>query len=180
LLEPGDRAHGNPVADDKKHEGAARWILPGLIAGLPYAAFAMLVAIFTSANWAPPQGIAKSVGIGAQGHKFQPVPFVLGILGHMVNSVVLRISFIAIGRAVHLRGAGSVIGGMVYGLVVYVGLYWGLLRRLLPSTSRSFLSAKPERAWIVAHLIFGGVLGAVVRMGRCAKHREPAVRPSVA
>src|SRR5713226_3833035 len=103
---------------------AARWILPGLIAGLVFAMWAMVVGIFTSNLWAPPQGIAQSIGIEAQGHAFQLVPFVAGLMGHMMNSVILGIIFIAIARAVHLRGVTTVIGGMVYGLIVYGAMYW--------------------------------------------------------
>jgi hypothetical protein len=144
---------------------AARWILPGLVAGLVFAMWAMVVGLFTSNLWAPPQGIAQSIGIGAPGHAFQLVPFAAGLMGHMMNSVVLGIFFIAIARAIHLRGATSVIGGMVYGLIVYGAMYWVLLRGLLASTSASFLSANPEWSWVAAHLMFGVVLAALVAYG---------------
>ncbi len=75
------------------------WILPGLIAGLVFAMWAMVVGLFTSTLWAPPQGIAQSIGIGSPGHNFQPVPFVVGLVGHMMNSIVLGVVFIAIARA---------------------------------------------------------------------------------
>lgn len=144
---------------------AARWILPGLIAGLVFAMWAMVVGLFTSDLWAPPQGIAQSIGIGAQGHDFQPVPFVAGLMGHMMNSAILGIVFIAIARTLHLRLVASVMGGMVYGLIVYGAMYWVVLRGLLASTSASFLSANPEWSWIAAHLMFGVVLGALVAYG---------------
>jgi len=157
---------------------AARWILPGLIAGLVFAMWAMVVGIFTSNLWAPPQGIAQSVGIGAQGHAFQLVPFVVGLMGHMMNSVIIGVIFIAIARALHLRGVTSVIGGMVYGLIVYGAMYWVLLRGLLASTSTSFLSANPEWSWVAAHLMFGVALGALVAYGplRDAHLEAPAAR----
>jgi hypothetical protein len=144
---------------------AARWILPGLIAGLVLAMWAMAVGLFTSNLWAPPQGIAQSIGIGTPGHAFQLVPFVAGLMGHMMNSVILGIVFIAIARALHLRGVTSVIGGMVYGLIVYGAMFWVLLRGFLASTSASFLSANPEWSWVAAHLMFGVVLGALVAYG---------------
>jgi hypothetical protein len=144
---------------------ATRWILPGLIAGLVFAMWAMVVGLFTSNLWAPPEGIAQSIGIGAPGHAFQLVPFVAGLMGHMMNSVILGIIFIAIARAIHLQGVTTVIGGMVYGLLVYGAMYWVLLRGLLASTSASFLSANPEWSWIAAHLMFGVVLGALVAYG---------------
>jgi uncharacterized membrane protein YagU involved in acid resistance len=141
------------------------WALPGLIAGLVFAMWAMVVGLFTSTLWAPPQGIAQSIGIGTAGHNFQLVPLLVGLMGHMMNSIVLGLIFIAIARALRLQGIAAVVGGMVYGLVVYVAMYWVLLRGVLTSTSGSFLSANPEWSWIAAHLMFGVVLGALAAYG---------------
>ena len=141
------------------------WALPGLIAGLVFAMWAMVVGLFTSTLWAPPQGIAQSIGIGSAGHDFQLVPLVVGLMGHMMNSIVLGVIFIAIARAVRLQGIAAVAGGMVYGVIVYVAMYWVLLRGVLSSTSGSFLSATPEWSWIAAHLMFGVVLGALAAYG---------------
>ena len=142
-----------------------KWVLPGLIAGLVFALWAMAVGLFTSTLWAPPQGIAQSIGIGSPGHNFQLVPFVVGLMGHMMNSIVIGAVFIAIARALHLHGPAALAGGMVYGAAVYVAMYWMLLRGVLGSTSGSFLSANPEWSWILAHLMFGAVLGALAAYG---------------
>jgi hypothetical protein len=142
-----------------------KWALPGLIAGLGFAMWAMVVGLFTSTLWAPPQGIAQSVGIGSAGHNFQLIPFVAGLMGHMMNSIVLGVIFIAIARALRLQGVAAAVGGMVYGVIVYVAMYWVLLRGVLSSTSASFLSANPEWSWIAAHVMFGVVLGALAAYG---------------
>jgi len=151
------------------HESGTRtvlnWPLPGLIAGLVFAMWAMVVGLFTSTLWAPPQGIAQSIGIGSPGHNFQPIPLVVGLMGHMMNSIVLGVIFIAIARALRLNGPTAVIGGMVYGVLVYAAMYWVLLRGVLSATSASFLSANPEWSWIAAHLMFGVVLGALAAYG---------------
>lgn len=141
------------------------WALPGLIGGLVFAMWAMVVGLFTSTLWAPPQGIAQSLGIGSPGHDFQLIPLVVGLMGHMMNSIVLGVIFIAIARAIRLNGPAAVVGGMVYGFIVYAGMYWVLLRGVLSSTSASFLSANPEWSWIAAHLMFGVVLGALAAYG---------------
>jgi hypothetical protein len=141
------------------------WALPGLIAGLVFAMWAMLVGLFTSTLWAPPQGIAQSIGIGSPGHNFQLVPFVAGLIGHMMNSIVLGVIFVAIARALRLQSYAAVVGGMVYGVIVYGAMYWVLLRGVLSSTSASFLSANPEWSWVAAHLMFGVVLGALAAYG---------------
>ena len=142
-----------------------KWVVPGLIAGLIFAMWAMVVGLFTSTLWAPPQGIAQAIGIGSGGHDFQLVPFVVGLMGHMMNSIVIGAIFIVIARALHLHGPAAIAGGMVYGAVVYAAMYWVLLRGLLGSTSGSFLSANPEWSWILAHLMFGVVLGGLAAYG---------------
>src|SRR5260370_7640825 len=74
------------------------WILPGLIAGLVFAMWAMVVGLFTSTLWAPPQGIAQSIGIGSPGHDFQLVPLVSDLMRHMFHSVVPVSIFFTIPR----------------------------------------------------------------------------------
>src|SRR5260370_5065651 len=100
------------------------WGLPGLIAGLVFAMWAMVVGLFTSTLWAPPQGIAQSIGIGSPGHNFQLVALVAGLIGHMMNSIVLGVMFIAISAAIRLHGPGAVVGGMGYGGLGDVGAFW--------------------------------------------------------
>ncbi len=169
------------VQKESRGRLAARWILPGLIAGMVFAMWAMVVGIFASNLWAPPQGIAQSVGIGSQGHNFQPVPFVLGLMGHMMNSVIIGIIFITIARAVHLHGVAAVIGGMGWGVIAYVGMYRVVLRVLLASPSASFHSATPEWSWIAGHLMYGVALGALVAYGPLRDpHLEAPSRPALA
>ena len=95
------------------------WVLPGLVAGIVFAMFAMVVGIFTSALWAPPQGITQAIGIGPDGHDFHAVPFILGLMGHMMNSIILGAIFVAVVRAARPSPVVTAIGGVVYGLVVY-------------------------------------------------------------
>jgi hypothetical protein len=157
------------------------WALPGLIAGLVFAMWAMLVGLFTSTLWAPPQGIAQSIGIGSPGHTFQVVPLFAGLMGHMMNSIVLGAVFIAIARAAKVHGLAALVGGMVYGAAVYVAMYWVVLRGILASTSGSFLSANPEWSWIAAHLMFGVVLGGLAAYGPLSTlHGETVARRSAA
>ena len=156
------------------------WVLPGLIAGLVFAMWAMLVGLFTSTLWAAPQGIAQSVGIGSAGHNFQLVPFLAGLIGHMMNSIVLGIIFIALARAFRLDGPAAVVGGIVYGVIVYLVMFRLVLRGLLSSTSASFLSANPEWSWVVAHLVFGVVLGALAAYGPLRTLYGQTARPTPA
>jgi hypothetical protein len=91
----------------------------------------MIVGIFASTLWAPPQGIAQAVGIGHAGHDFQLVPFVLGLMGHLVNAVILGLIFLGISTILNVRGLALVLVGTIYGIVAYAIIYWVLLRGLL-------------------------------------------------
>jgi uncharacterized membrane protein YagU involved in acid resistance len=137
----------------------------GLIAGLVFAMWAMIVGLFTSNLWAPPQGIGQALGLGHQGHDFQTVPFVVGLMGHMMNSIIFGLIFLAIAAALELGGIAAVVAGMMYGIAVYAVVYWLVLRNLLSATSGSFLGANPEWSWVLAHLMFGGVLGLLFAYG---------------
>ncbi len=137
----------------------------GLIAGLVFAMWVMIVGIFTTNLWAPPQGIGQVLGIGHAGHDFQIVPFIVGLMGHMMNSIILGLIFLAIAAALNVRGIGLPLVGMIYGIVVYVIMYPIVLRNLLSGTSGSFLSSNPEWSWVLAHLMFGAVLGLLFAYG---------------
>jgi hypothetical protein len=154
-----------PRATGSSIEPAVRAGAAGLIAGLPLAAWLMIVGIFASTLWAAPQGIAQTVGIGHTGHDFQLAPFILGVMGHMVNSVILGLVFLGVVAIFNVRGWALVLVGAVYGIVAYEIIYWVLLRGLLSGTSGSFLSADPQWAFILGHLMFGAVLGLVFAYG---------------
>jgi hypothetical protein len=129
------------------------------------AMWAMVVGLFTSSLWAPPQGIAQAVGIGTPGHDFQAVPFVVGIMAHMMDAVILGALFVAIARALRLTSTGPLIAsGMMYGLAVYAVMFWVVVRGILTSNSNSFLTANPEWSWIVAHAMFGVALGGLTAL----------------
>lgn len=140
-------------------------LVPGLAAGLAFAMWAMIVGIFASRLWAPPQGIAQSVGIGSQGWDFQLVPFILGLMGHMMNSIIIGLIFLAIAATLKLRGVALVLAGMMYGIVVYLVMYYPILRGLLASNSGSFLSSNPEWSWVLAHIMYGTILGLLLALG---------------
>jgi hypothetical protein len=140
-------------------------LVPGLAAGMAFAMWAMFVGIFASKLWAPPQGIAQSVGIGAQGWDFQIVPSILGIMGHMMNSIIIGLVFLAIAAALRLRGVVLVVAGMMYGVLVYLVMYYPVLRAILSNTSGSFLTSNPEWSWVLGHVMYGLILGLLLAYG---------------
>jgi len=132
---------------------------------MAFAMWAMVVGIFASRLWAPPQGIAQSIGIGTQGWDFQFVPFILGIMGHMMNSIIIGLIFLAVATALRLRQLALVAAGVIYGVVVYLVMYYPILRGLLASNSGSFLTSNPEWSWVLAHLMYGAILGFLLAYG---------------
>ncbi len=152
----------------RRDEAGAKGLLrlvPGLVAGLVFAMWAMFVAIFASKLWAPPQGIAQSVGIGHQGWDFQFVPFILGLMGHMMNSIIIGVIFLAIAAALRLRGIALLVAAMVYGVIVYLVMYYPILRGILSKNSGSFLTSNPEWSWVLAHVMYGLILGLLLAYG---------------
>ena len=63
------------------------------------------------------------------------------------------------------RARLNAVASMMYGIVVYVVMYWLVLRNLLSGTSGSFLSANPEWSWVLGHLMFGAVIGLLFAYG---------------
>ncbi len=153
------------ISRDETNASVVLRLVPGLVAGMAFAMWAMVVGIFASRLWAPPQGIAQSVGIGSQGWDFQLAPFILGLMGHMMNSIIIGLIFLAIAAALKLRGINLVVAGMMYGIVVYVVMYYPILRGLLASNSGSFLSSNPEWSWVLAHIMYGMILGLLLAFG---------------
>lgn len=157
--------------------GSRSWshgAIAGLIAGMVFAMWAMVVGALTPGSnlFAAPQGIAQSIGIGSPGHSIQALPLIVGLMGHMMNSVIFGLIFFFIVSRLGLTGVTSVIAGMAFGAMVYAGMYWVVLRGLLAGSSGSFISANPEWSWVMGHLMFGVVLGALLAYGPLALARK--------
>src|SRR5690348_80667 len=108
-----------PHATGGSLESAERAGAAGVIASLPLAMWLMIVGIFASTLWAPPQGIAQAIGIGHTGHDFQLVPFILGLMGHLINAAILGLIFLRVATILNVRGLAVVLVGTIYGIVAY-------------------------------------------------------------
>lgn len=133
-------------------------VVAGLIAGAVFIALEMaLVALLQGMSpWAPPRMIA-AIALG-EGVLPPPDTFDAGIVAvamaiHFVLSVLLAVVLgWAISRS-SLRLTASVVGGTVFGLVVYFVDFYGFTA-VFPwfAMARGTIS-------IVAHAVFGAVLG---------------------
>jgi hypothetical protein len=98
-------------------------------------------------------------------------PIILGLGGHLVNSIVAGVIFVALLTAARIRNDGvAIVLGVAYGLLLWVISRYGLLP-LRDSTKALFTTSmiSPQSVWWLAYGLFGLTLGsayAVVRRTR--------------
>ena len=139
--------------------------LGGMAAGLMMAAVEMIYGWASSAHtaWDAPMGIwAYVAGLNHFGHPGNHIgPIVLGLGGHMLNSMIIGIVFVAL-----LRMLRNPPGALMFGTAYGVGL-WALMRYvLLPINTpndRLFTTSmiSPQWVWWVAHVALGMTAGLV-------------------
>lgn len=139
-----------------------RVVIAGLLASVVMGMMVMLAEAAVGAGfWAPVTFIGATVLRGLQTIDV-PVPFVLGavvlgLMGHMMNSVVLGALFTRlVARSAWVR-AEVVIAGVVYGLAVFGIMWYGVLPVVDPVMLK--LNAA---AFAISHLAWGAVLGLLV------------------
>lgn len=135
-------------------------ILPGLIAGLiagvAMAMVAMIVTLISGQGLlAAPQMIAEpffgpfhpgAINLGA---------LIVGLMIHMMFSVVFGVIFGLIWQGIALGGIVSSVGGMIYGLIL-----WAVMGFVVAPLVGSHVAQEVRTwGWILAHLMFGLVLG---------------------
>lgn len=96
-----------------------------------------------------------------------PLPVVLGLAGHLINSVILTMLF-ALLVAPRLASRNAlVVGGIVYGLAVFVALWFGVV----PLVDPVFLKIKAP-VFVIAHLAWGATLASML-----AREHAVVLRP---
>lgn len=131
----------------------------GLVASIAMGMLAMIISSLVGGSfWAPMIYIAAAVMPGLQTVGPHPgfalMPVMLGLLGHMMNSVVLGLIFSAVALR-YVRGRWALVGaGVVWGLVVFLAMELVVL----PAVDPIMLRMKPP-AFLLVHLMWGAVLG---------------------
>ncbi len=140
-------------------------LIAGLIASMVMGMWEMIMeAVLPGGQgfWSAPVFIAATVLRDLQGVA-SPVPFdamgvILGLMGHMMNSVVLGIIF-AFWIAPRLPSlGGQIVTGMVYGVVIFMVMWYGIL----PLIDPVMLKLDPI-IFVLAHAMWGGALGWINR-----------------
>jgi hypothetical protein len=141
--------------------------LGGLLAGTILALTEMIYgwAVSTHTAWDAPMAIwAWIVGLNHFGQPANHIgPIILGLAGHMVNSMIVGVVFVALLAGARLRnGVSAVVPGIAYGLVLWLIMRYGILP-LRDSTKALFTTSmvSPQWVWWLAHGLFGITLATV-------------------
>src|SRR6516225_40796 len=139
-----------------------RTLFAGLIAGVAMGMIEMLFAAFSGEGfWTPLIFISATVLRDLQSltppAAFMPVAVVLGMMGHLVNSIVLGMVFGWL-AAPRLRGSAAlVVGGTVYGLIVFVATWFIVLPLIDP-----VMLQLDATLFAISHVVWGATLGGVL------------------
>ncbi len=139
-----------------------RVLLAGLIASLVMGMLEMLYeAIAGVGFWSPVVFIAATIVRSLQSVsipvEFQPLPVLFGLMGHMMNSVILAFVFSwLIAPRLH-GGTALAVGGVVYSLLVFVVMWFGIVPVVDPIMLK--LNAL---VFAISHMMWGAALGLVL------------------
>ena len=139
-----------------------RVLVAGIVASLIMAMIEMIYEVLTRDGfWSPAVYIGATVLRGLQSARI-PVAFdfwgvVLGLMGHMMNSVILGLIFTWIfARSGRSRG-GLVISGAIYSLIVFFVMWYAVA----PIVDPVILNLNGT-VFAVAHIMWGAALGLLV------------------
>lgn len=137
-------------------------IIAGLVASVAMAMMEMMYeGLFGVGFWSAPVFIAATILRDLQTATppvaFSVVPVVLGMMGHMMNSIALTFVFVAVlGRFLHSPFAGA-IAGAAYALAVFFVMWFAGL----PLIDPVMLNLNPI-VFALSHMLWGAVLGGMV------------------
>lgn len=145
----------------------------GAVGGMVMAMMAMLIAIGYDGFWTPVRGIT-SVAFGDQhyGSGFAFGPVAIGVIGHMVNSMMFGMLFAIVAGTVlsTLKPAAVVLMGLVYGIMLWV-IMVVVVADGLQSTGL-FVDALPQWAWLAVHMLFGAVAAGILAAGNARPNAQ--------
>jgi len=147
-------------------------LIATMAAGMMFGMLQMIVeAVIGHGFWSPLRYIASVFTRGASiDPSFSLGPVIVGLGGHMMNSVILGVIFAAmVWKPVH-NPIVLAMAGMMWGAIVYVVMWWAVIPTIDPAMT--LLNAP----WFfVSHLVFGMVLGlGVAVVQRVSQRQQPA------
>ncbi|MBI4673824.1 MAG: hypothetical protein HY741_19430 [Chloroflexi bacterium] len=148
----------------------ARVVIGSLIASLVLGMWTMMVEgilhigeNFVAGLFSPVEYIAATVLGGLGNPNFYPagqlppvdaLAIILGLMGHMMNAVIFGLVFYAIATRLPNDRRSLIIAGVVYGVAIFIGMWFIALPILDPVMLRVNLIA-----FLLGHMMFGAALG---------------------
>lgn len=138
-----------------------RVIVPGLVASLVLGIWQMIVEALIPAGaglWSPPIYISATILRDLQGAgspaAFNLLGVVLGLMGHMMNSILLGLAFaFVIGPRLSTRTT-KIAGGVAYGIVIFLAMWFVIL----PIIDPVMLNLNAA-VFFLGHMMWGAALG---------------------
>jgi len=165
---PSLRTSGTPV--NTRAVGSV--LIATMAAGMMFGMLQMIVeAVIGHGFWSPLRYIASVFTRGANTDpSFSLGPVIVGLGGHMMNSVILGVIFAAVVWKLVHNPIVLAMAGMLWGAIVYVFMWWAVIPTIDPAMK--LLNAP----WFfVSHLVFGMVLGlGVAVVQRVSQRQQPA------
>lgn len=139
-----------------------RVILGGLVASIAMAMVEMFYeGVFGVGFWAAPTFIAATILRDLQGIAlpvtFSLVPVVLGMMGHMMNSVVLGFVYSHTLGALGKNAVSGALIGALYALALFIVMWFAVLPVIDP-----VMLNLDAVVFALSHIVWGGVLGFMV------------------
>ena len=129
---------------------------PGLVAGMGYGVMEMVIeAVIGKGFWSPLRYIASVFTLGKDTDPtFSFVPVFVGLMGHMMNSVVFGLIFAYFVTRI-ARGSVAVAAvGMAYAAAIFVMMWFVVLPIIDPA-----MLLVNATGFFVSHLLYGLLLG---------------------
>ncbi len=148
------------VRTDREEALLIRGIRNGLVASIAMAMVMMVLGLFDKGFFAAPSSIwAFWAGPASYAPTTFSLSFVLGAMGHMMNSAILGIVFALIAsKVLHLGGTlTSVVAGVVFALIV-MAVMW-LLILPLGANGDIVKDSAATWIWVLGHAAYGMVGG---------------------
>lgn len=133
-----------------------RNLVVGLVAGMGFGMMEMVIeAIVGKGFWAPLRFIASVFTLGKDTDpSFSFLPVVVGLMGHMMNSVILGLLFALVISRIARGVAGLALTGMAYAALIFAAMWFLLLPLIDPA-----MLLLNGAGFFLSHLVYGLLLG---------------------
>jgi len=140
-----------------------RTLVVGFIAGMAYGMMEMVIeALIGMGFWAPLRFIASVFTLGRDTDpSFSLMPVIVGLMGHMMNSVIFSIVFGLFVSRLASGVVGLAILGMVYAAAIFVVMWFVVLPLIDPA-----MLLVNAGGFFASHLLYGLVLGVGIALVR--------------